>query len=106
MRSGFKIAALCAALVSLPLHAGALDQVRSFLNDTRTAQATFSQTVSGNNGRKAQNASGTMMFSRPGKFRWVYDKPYYQLIVGDGQKLWVYDKDLNQVTVKKLGAAL
>ena len=34
----------------------------------------------------------------PGKFRWTYDKPYEQLIVGDGEKLWIYDPDLNQVT--------
>jgi outer membrane lipoprotein carrier protein len=47
-----------------------------------------------------------MMFSRPGKFRWTYDKPYYQLIVGDGERLWVYDRDLNQVSTKKLSAAL
>ncbi|MFX4324706.1 outer-membrane lipoprotein carrier protein LolA, partial [Acinetobacter baumannii] len=53
-----------------------------------------------------QNASGTMAFSRPGKFRWTYDRPYYQLLVGDGEKLWVHDRDLNQVTVKTLGDAL
>lgn len=47
-----------------------------------------------------------MLFSRPGKFRWQYDQPYPQLIVGDGIKLWVYDKELNQVTVKKLDQAV
>jgi hypothetical protein len=45
-------------------------------------------------------------FRVPGKFRWTYDKPYYQLLVGDGEKLWVHDRDLNQVTVKTLGDAL
>ncbi len=53
-----------------------------------------------------QSASGKLVFSRPGKFRWEYEKPYEQIIVGDGEKLWVYDKDLNQVTVKKLEGAL
>ena len=47
-----------------------------------------------------------MQFARPGKFRWEYDKPYEQIIVGDGAKLWIYDKDLNQVTVRKLDKAL
>jgi outer membrane lipoprotein carrier protein len=47
-----------------------------------------------------------MMFARPGKFRWEYEKPYEQLIVGDGSRLWVYDKDLNQVSVRKLDKAL
>jgi hypothetical protein len=39
-------------------------------------------------GRKPQQASGTFAFSRPGKFRWTYEKPYAQLLVGDGTKLW------------------
>jgi chaperone LolA len=47
-----------------------------------------------------------MQFERPGKFRWEYQKPYEQIIVGDGKKFWLYDVDLNQVTVKKLDAAL
>jgi chaperone LolA len=56
--------------------------------------------------RKLQETSGTMHFSRPGKIRWSYEKPYEQLIVGDGLKLWVYDKDLNQVTVKAIAQAI
>jgi outer membrane lipoprotein carrier protein len=58
------------------------------------------------NARATQSANGRLAFSRPGKFRWEYEKPYRQLIVGDGVKLWVYDEDLNQVTVKKLEGAL
>ena len=46
------------------------------------------------------------MFSRPGKFRWQIEKPYAQLLVGDGEKVWIYDPDLRQVTVKKVDAAL
>jgi outer membrane lipoprotein carrier protein len=47
-----------------------------------------------------------MQFSRPGKFRWEYDKPYEQIIVGDGARVWLYDKDLNQVTVRRFDRAL
>ncbi|MEF8751750.1 MAG: outer membrane lipoprotein carrier protein LolA, partial [Candidatus Accumulibacter necessarius] len=50
--------------------------------------------------------SGAMMFSRPGKFRWQIDKPYSQLLVGDGERVWIHDPDLRQVTVRKAGAAL
>ena len=57
-------------------------------------------------GRTTQTTSGTFAFARPGKFRWTYDKPFDQLIVGDGDKVWVYDRDLNQVIVRKLDAAL
>ena len=36
----------------------------------------------------------------------MYEKPYAQLLVSDGEKFWSYDQDLNQVTVKKIGQAL
>lgn len=86
--------------------AGGVQQLKSFLHDVHTVKAQFSQAVLDKNGKTVQSASGTMQFSRPGKFRWTYTKPYEQLIVGDGIKLWVYDMDLNQVTVKKLDAAI
>lgn len=96
---------LCWLLVA-PARANGVEQLRAFLQQTKTAKADFTQTVTGKSARPAQSASGTLAFARPGRFRWTYDKPYYQLIVGDGEKLWVYDKDLNQVTVKTLGQAL
>lgn len=85
--------------------AGAVDQLRSFLAATKTARGEFSQRVTV--GKKPPVASsGRFEFERPGRFRWTYEKPYEQVIVADGEKLYVYDRDLNQVTVKKLGAAL
>lgn len=92
--------------ISLLAHAGAIDSLRTFVRETHSARAQFSQVVLDRGGQTRQQASGTMEFSRPGKFRWTYAKPYEQLIVGDGVKLWVYDKELEQVTVKKLGEAL
>ena len=94
--------------LSLPMaaHAAATDKLKSFIAATRSAQANFTQEVQDKNGKRLQSASGTMQFVRPGKFRWEYRKPYAQLIVGDGQKFWMYDADLNQVTVKRLDAAL
>ncbi|MFA6312731.1 MAG: outer membrane lipoprotein chaperone LolA [Sterolibacterium sp.] len=82
------------------------DQFKAFVETTRSARGSFSQSVVSKSGRKAQVSEGTFAFFRPGKFRWTYEKPYDQLIVGDGERLWIYDKDLNQVSVKKLGQAL
>lgn len=97
-------------LASLFLHthaeAGGIDALKAFISDTRSARANFVQTVVDQNGRIRQTSEGTLAFSRPGKFRWSYMKPYEQLIVGDGSKLWIYDADLDQVTVRKLGDAL
>jgi chaperone LolA len=96
--------ALC--LVAFDAHAGAIERLNAFISGTRSAQASFTQEVLDKNGKRIQSASGTMQFVRPGKFRWAYQKPYEQLIVGDGKQFWLYDVDLNQVTVKKLDAAL
>jgi chaperone LolA len=93
-------------LASTAAHAGAVDQLKAFISGTRSAQAEFTQTVLDSKGHKMQTASGTMQFVRPGKFRWEYRTPYAQLIVGDGEKFWLYDADLEQVTVRKLDAAL
>lgn len=94
-------------LLPVAAHAGAgIDALHQFLQETRSLQAGFAQTVSGKSGRRSQQSAGVMQFSRPGKFRWQIDKPYQQLMVGDGQSFWIYDPDLRQVTVKKLGAAL
>jgi outer membrane lipoprotein carrier protein len=97
---------LVLALIPLGAQAAAVDELRNFIETTRSAQAQFDQTVTDRAGKKLQQASGTMAFSRPGKFRWVYEKPYEQVIVGDGQKLWIYDKELDQVTVKSLDQAI
>lgn len=93
-------------LLSSSAYAGGVDALKNFIGDTRTARAAFTQTVLDQNGKLRQKSEGTLAFSRPGKFRWVYQKPYEQLIVGDGSKLWIYDADLEQVTVRKLGEAL
>ncbi|MGA7180178.1 MAG: outer membrane lipoprotein chaperone LolA [Thiobacillaceae bacterium] len=88
------------------VRADSLQALRAFIRDIHTAKGVFSQQVIDSTGHIKQEASGTLTFSRPGKFRWVYSKPYEQLIVGDGSKLWLYDKDLDQVTMRKLGNAL
>jgi len=86
--------------------AAATDALKVFLTQTQTVKARFAQMLLDKNGKQLQQAQGVMQFSRPGKFRWDYQKPYEQVIVGDGTRLWIHDKDLNQVTVRKLDRAL
>ncbi len=101
----FVVAALC-LFAAQTASAGAIDKLHRFLESTKTVRADFAQIVVAKNGRKPQQSSGVMIFSRPGKFRWQIEKPYSQLLVGDGEKVWIYDPDLRQVTAKKVGAAL
>jgi outer membrane lipoprotein carrier protein len=107
MKSALK-ALLTAAVAIFPLlaEAGAVDQLHQFLTGTRTLKADFSQMVIGRNGRKPQQSSGVVAISRPGKLRWDIQKPYPQLVVGDGEKIWIYDPELKQITVRKAGQAI
>jgi len=88
------------------VHAASVDKLKAFVERTRSASASFTQTVLDRSGKIVQESKGSLQFSRPGKFRWTYLAPYEQLIVGDGTQLWIYDKDLNQVTERKLDDAL
>ncbi len=87
-------------------HAAAINSLKSFVNKTQTVRAEFSQVILDKNTRALQESKGTMLFERPGKFRWTYTHPYEQLIVGDGDRIWFYDRDLNQVTVRKLDISI
>jgi chaperone LolA len=98
--------AIFSILLTGTAYAGATEKLKNYIASSQSGQANFTQVVQDKKGKKIQSASGTMQFVRPGKFRWVYQKPYEQIIVGDGAKFWLYDVDLNQVTVKKLDAAL
>ena len=87
-------------------HASSLERFSDFISRTLTARGEFEQQIFDQNRKLLQESRGVLAFSRPGKFRWNYVKPYSQLIVGDGSRVWIYDEDLKQVTVKKLDQAL
>ena len=93
-------------LLAAPAGAAGVETLKTYLRETSSGRAQFSQVVYDRSKRKLQETSGTMQFARPGRIRWAYEKPYEQLIVGDGKKLWVFDKDLNQVTVKGINQAI
>jgi outer membrane lipoprotein carrier protein len=93
-------------LVPRPCLASGLDDFLAFNTATRTATANFEQQVFDRAGKVIERAAGTFAFARPGKFRWTYDKPHKQVLVGDGAKLWIHDPDLNQVTVKRMDRAI
>ena len=87
-----------------------LDGLEAFVKTVKTARTDFTQvvTVPAKEGQAARTktSSGTFEFSRPGRFRFVYKKPFEQTIVADGQTLWLYDVDLNQVTARAQAKAL
>jgi outer membrane lipoprotein carrier protein len=87
-------------------HAGGVERLKSFIDSAKTFRANFTQTIYYKSGKKPRKSSGIVVLSRPGKFRWQVEKPYAQLMVGDGTRVWLYDPDLKQVTKKKVGETL
>ena len=95
-----------ALVFALAAAAASIERYKAFLDGTQSARAQFEQKVYDRSGKLVQQSHGSFVFQRPGRFRWVYQKPADQVIVGDGQRVWIYDRQLNQVTVRKLATAL
>ncbi len=100
------LAALACLGLALGARADGVDALRAFARDVHSARAAFTQTVTSPDGARKKQSNGRFEFARPNRFRFVYDKPYEQHIVADGQKVWLYDVDLNQVTVRAMNNAL
>ena len=84
----------------------AADDLQRFFSDVQSYTAKFSQVVLDESFNLLQESSGTLWIQRPDKFRWDYDIPFEQHIVGDGERIWVHDVELQQVTVRRLSGGL
>lgn len=71
-----------------------------FLGEVTTMSARFEQSLIDADDVVVEESNGFLEIQRPGQFRWVYEKPYEQIMVADGLNIWSYDVDLAQVTVK------
>jgi len=82
-----------------------------YFDGLTTLRASFTQTVKDAKGKEVDRTTGSLVVSRPGKFRWEVNPKAgsaggAQLLVADGKNVWFFDKDLEQVTVKPADAAL
>ena len=94
--------------VSLPAAAASpgIESLERFFNEVTTLKARFGQVVLDENLNAIDDGAGTVWIKRPGRFRWDYDPPDAQEIVGDGERIWLYDIALEQVTVRDQAQAL
>lgn len=82
------------------------DALQKFVENVETLAATFQQVQKDEQGKVLSASSGRLWLSRPGKFKWSYEKPYVQLMVCDGKELWQFDPDLKQAMVRPAGGTL
>jgi outer membrane lipoprotein carrier protein len=50
-----------------------------------------------------QTSSGRVYLKRPGKMRWVYERPSGDEIISNGKLVWFFQPDLNQVIERPVG---
>ncbi len=95
------IVLLCSVLCS-PVYAVALPKTLhdglQHLNDLQGFSCKFQQIVHFGAGDE-EHYTGSLAVRKPNLFRWLYEKPYQQLYIGDGQVIWHYEPDLMQVQV-------
>ena len=83
-----------------------LDSLNYFFSEIKTFEARFGQIVLDESLVEIDDGQGRLWIQRPGLFRWDYDEPDAQQIIGDGDNVWVYDIELEQVTVRDQEATL
>jgi outer membrane lipoprotein carrier protein len=104
------IAAAFLSAAGLAAQAGPIESLENFIQTARSGRADFTQVVTSpprqGQAARTKTSTGTFEFERPNRFRFVYQKPFAQTIVADGQTLWMHDVDLNQVTARKQAKVL
>src|SRR3954471_18128382 len=59
-------------------------------------RARFTQTLTSPALNRKTNSAGEVMFKKPGRMRWDYEKPEKSSYVTDGGVLWLYEPDDKQ----------
>lgn len=83
-----------------------MQQLREYLGAMQDLRAEFRQEIIGPGQEIIERASGSVVLSKPGRFRWDYREPYERVIVADGERVWLYEADLQQVTIRRMASGL
>ena len=98
---------LLLSVIAVPASATPADAaLQRFADTVQTLSARFEQTQFDEQGQVVATRKGQFELSRPGRFRWTYDKPFEQLMICDGTRIWNYEPDLAQVSVRAADVVL
>lgn len=114
---GFAALAVLVLLAGSPARAGgeeppacareAAARVQTRYDGVRDLEARFTQrsrSVALGGAGQDLEASGTAVFAKPGRMRWMYEKPEPSLVVSDGETLWIYDPRAKEAQEFPVGA--
>ncbi|UOF94059.1 MAG: outer membrane lipoprotein chaperone LolA [Bordetella sp.] len=83
-----------------------LTQFEIFTTKIKNLQGSFIQKIIESDNTNQMEQKGKFSFQRPGKFKWVIQYPYEQLIISNGESIFQYDPDLDQVSIQNLNEVL
>jgi len=72
----------------------------------RFEQSTRVASLHGSGHEAPSESSGEVVFEKPGKMRWSYEKPNPSLVVSDGEVAWVYDPAAREAQRMQAGDTL
>ena len=72
----------------------------------RFEQTTRVASLHGSGHDTPSESSGEVIFEKPGKMRWSYEKPNPSLVVSDGEVAWVYDPASHEAQRMRAGETL
>lgn len=85
----------------------AASRVQGRYEGVRDLSARFEQrteTVAlGSHRAQALEAAGEVVFAKPGRMRWSYDRPEPSLVVSDGRSVWIFDPQAREAQHLPLG---
>ena len=82
-----------------------VDRVQRRYDGAADFRARFTQTLTSTAMGRKTNSSGTVLFKKPGRMRWDYEKPERSTYVSDGALLWLYEPEDRQAFKQALKAS-
>jgi outer membrane lipoprotein carrier protein len=82
-----------------------VDRVQRRYDAAADFRARFTQTLTSAAMARKTNSAGTVMFKKPGRMRWDYEKPERATYVSDGGVLWLYEPEDRQAFKQALKAS-
>jgi outer membrane lipoprotein carrier protein len=73
-----------------------VDGVQRRYDGATDFRARFGQTVTNAAFGRKTSSSGQVLFKKPGRMRWNYEKPEQKMYVADGATLWLYEPEDKQ----------
>src|SRR4051794_39311067 len=73
-----------------------VDRVQRRYDGAADFRARFGQTLTNAAFARKTSSGGEVLFKKPGRMRWNYDKPEPKAYVADGTTLWLYEPEDKQ----------